>query len=97
MRCISVLGSTGSIGTNTLRVAAGFPDRFRIVGLAGGRNVSLLAEQVEALQPGVVSSLDEDTSRELQEILRHRGYPLARTRFVHGEAGNIEVSCYPET
>jgi 1-deoxy-D-xylulose-5-phosphate reductoisomerase len=96
MRCISVLGSTGSIGTNTLRVAAAFADRFRVVGLAGGRNVTLLADQVGSTFPRIVSSLNDDTSRELQDVLRQRGYPAGRTRFVHGQDGNIEVACHPE-
>jgi 1-deoxy-D-xylulose-5-phosphate reductoisomerase len=97
MKCISVLGSTGSIGTNTLRVTSGFPDSFRIAGLAGGRNVPLLAEQVASVSPAIVSSQDEDTSRELQDILRHHGHPAGRTRFVHGNEGNVEVACHPET
>ncbi len=97
MKSISILGSTGSIGTNTLRVTSSLPpDAIRVVGLAGGRNVSLLADQVTAIHPCIASSLDENTSRELQEILRHRGYPLKDTRFVFGEDGNTEVACLPE-
>lgn len=97
MKSISVLGSTGSIGTNTLRVTSSFPSAFRLVGLAAGRNVALLADQVEAVRPLIASSLNEGTSHELQAILRHRGYPISRTRFVHGQEGMIEVSCHPET
>ncbi len=97
MKYISILGSTGSIGTNTLRVTAGFPDTIRVVGLAGGRNVGLLADQVEAVRPRIASSLNEDTSCELQQILRSRGYSLDQTHFVHGEEGNTEVACYPES
>jgi 1-deoxy-D-xylulose-5-phosphate reductoisomerase len=96
MKFISVLGSTGSIGTNTLRVTSCFPEAFRVIGLAGGRNVKLLADQVEAVHPRVASSLDENSARELQSILRHRKYRMGQTRFVHGEEGNIEVACHPE-
>ncbi len=96
MKAISLLGSTGSIGTNTLRVTSSFPNALRVVGLAGGRNVSLLADQVEAIAPRIASSLDHDTSLKLQDILRHRGYPMGQTRFVHGEEGMVEVSCHPE-
>ncbi|MGA2260379.1 MAG: 1-deoxy-D-xylulose-5-phosphate reductoisomerase [Acidobacteriota bacterium] len=96
MKFISVLGSTGSIGTNTLLVTSSFPREFQVVGLAGGRNVTLLADQVEEIHPRIASSQDEDVSRELQAILRHRGYPLGHTRFVHGTEGTIEVSCLPE-
>ena len=97
MKFISILGSTGSIGTNTLRVTSSFPSTIRVVGLAGGRNIQLLADQVEAVHPRIASSLNDDTCRELQGILRQRGYPLSQTRFVHGEDGNTEVACHPET
>lgn len=42
----SVLGSTGSIGTQTLDIMAEFPDQYKLVALAAGSNVKLLAEQV---------------------------------------------------
>ena len=96
MKSISVLGSTGSIGTNTLRVVSAFPHAYRVVGLSGGKNIALLADQVEAVQPEIVSSGSEKGCLELQSRLRQRGYQMARTRFVHGAAGNIEVSCHPE-
>jgi 1-deoxy-D-xylulose-5-phosphate reductoisomerase len=97
MKVISILGSTGSIGTNTLRVTSSFPELFRVAGLSGGRNVLLLADQVEAVKPEIVSAGDEGVSIELQEILRRRNYDMARTRFAHGVEGNVEVSCYPDT
>jgi len=96
MKSISILGSTGSIGTNSLRVISSFPDCFRVVGLAGGKNIRLLAEQIEAIQPEIASSMDESTSCELQSLLRHRRYPLNKTRFVFGEEGSIEVACHPQ-
>ncbi len=97
MKTISVLGSTGSIGTNTLRVTSSFPKDFRVAGLSGGRNVSLLARQVEDVRPEIASSQDARTSSELQSLLRQRGYPMAHTRFVHGTEGHVEVSCHPES
>ncbi len=97
MKCISILGSTGSIGTNTLRVTQGFQSAIRVIGLAGGRNVALLADQVEAVRPLIVSSMDESTSRTLQSILRQRDYPAASTRFVCGVEGMTEVSCHPQS
>ena len=51
---VAVLGSTGSIGTHTLDVIAAFPERFRVVGLAAGRNLALLDEQVRRFQPAYV-------------------------------------------
>jgi len=52
---ISILGSTGSVGQNVLRVVLAFPERFRVVGLAGGANIGELAAQVAAHRPKVVS------------------------------------------
>jgi 1-deoxy-D-xylulose-5-phosphate reductoisomerase len=53
---VAILGSTGSIGRQALDVAARHADRFEIVGLAAGRNVDLLAEQVAAFAPAVVAT-----------------------------------------
>jgi 1-deoxy-D-xylulose-5-phosphate reductoisomerase len=97
MKVISVLGSTGSIGTNTLRVTSSFPNEFRIAGLSGGKNAALLADQIEQVRPEIASCGDESVSAELQSLLRKRGYPMERTRFVYGLEGHIEVSCHPES
>jgi 1-deoxy-D-xylulose-5-phosphate reductoisomerase len=97
MKVISVLGSTGSIGTNTLKVTASFPNDFRVAGLSGGNNAALLAQQTEEIHPEIVSSGDERVSAEVQSLLRQRGYPMAHTRFVYGVEGHIEVSCHPDT
>jgi 1-deoxy-D-xylulose-5-phosphate reductoisomerase len=53
---LAVLGSTGSIGRQTLEVVRGLTGRFRIVGLAAGKNSDLLAEQVEEFKPDFISS-----------------------------------------
>ena len=53
---VAILGSTGSIGRQALDVIARHPDRFEVVGLAAGRNVALLGEQVARFRPRVVSS-----------------------------------------
>jgi 1-deoxy-D-xylulose-5-phosphate reductoisomerase len=97
MKVLSVLGSTGSIGTNTLRVTSSFPKEFRVAGLSGGKNIELLASQIESIQPEIASCADKAASSELQSLLRQRGYPMARTRFAYGLEGHIEVSCHPET
>ena len=46
---ITILGSTGSIGTQTLDIVTHHPDKFRVVGLAAGRNIKLLAEQIQKI------------------------------------------------
>ena len=69
MKGISILGSTGSIGTNTLRVVDRFPERFRVVGLAAGRNLELVREQVERYRPSVVSVATPELAAELSSAV----------------------------
>jgi len=72
MKGLSILGSTGSIGTNVLRIVDAFPGRFAVVGLAAGRNVERLAEQVAAHRPRIVSVADEDALGRLGRLVcRH--------------------------
>src|SRR6185369_2925291 len=65
-RSIALLGSTGSVGVSTLALVERFPERFRAVSLAAGRNVELLAEQVQRHQPELVSVADEACAAELR-------------------------------
>jgi len=58
MKRLAVLGSTGSVGEQTLAVAAANPDRFEVVALAAGRRVDVLAEQIERFRPQLVSTGD---------------------------------------
>jgi len=67
-RRIAILGSTGSIGTQALDVIARHPQRFEVVGLAAGRNVDLLAEQVRTFGPRVVA----DVARRCRRAARGR-------------------------
>ena len=60
-----VLGSTGSIGTQTLEVARAFPDRIRVVALAAGSNDRLMEEQVREFRPERVAMADSDAARRL--------------------------------
>ncbi len=69
MKKVVLLGSTGSIGTSTLKVAQDLPDRIQIVGLAAGNNVRLLAEQARQFQPRVVSISDPARAGELEAEL----------------------------
>ncbi len=64
-----VLGSTGSIGRQTLDVAARFPDRIRVVALSAHANVSLVAEQAAAFGVGVVALVDEGAANEARRLL----------------------------
>ena len=69
MKAISVLGSTGSIGTQTLEIAREFPDRFRVVALTAGNNLDLLLEQILHHQPEVVALADAARIGELRDRL----------------------------
>ena len=69
MKRLSVLGSTGSVGEQTLEVVAAFPERFSIVALAAGRRVEKLAGQVKQFRPGLVSVGDADAARALRALL----------------------------
>jgi len=72
---IALLGSTGSIGTSTLKVIAKFPDRYKIAALAAGKNVKLLAKQITAFKPGLVCLRDEKRIPELKTLLAGRRLP----------------------
>ncbi len=69
VRNIAILGSTGSIGTQTLDIVAEYPDRFRVSLLTGGRNWRLLAEQTRKFLPKRVVIADEEVYPELQKAL----------------------------
>src|SRR5436305_11123324 len=90
---IAILGSTGSIGCNTLNVVESFGDeRFRVVALAAGRNVARLAEQVERHRPELVAVEDEVCAEQLKDELVRRGAPIPRV--LVGEAGLVEVATH---
>lgn len=63
VRRLAILGSTGSIGQQTLDVVRSFPGRFQVIGLAAGRNAALLAKQIEEFQPRL-ASIESAGSRE---------------------------------
>ena len=69
MKAISVLGSTGSIGTQTLEIAEEFPERFRVVALTASTNVSLVVEQIKRHHPEVVALADASLLPELKQQL----------------------------
>jgi len=68
-RRLSVLGSTGSIGTQALSVVEEHPERFEILALAGGRNAELLARQAVRHRPRLLAVLDADTAAAVRALL----------------------------
>jgi 1-deoxy-D-xylulose-5-phosphate reductoisomerase len=92
-RAISILGSTGSIGCNTLRVIEALgSDRFRVVALAAGRNISKLADQIARHEPELVSVETEELSAALKSELLRRDAKLPSISV--GEAGLVEVATH---
>jgi len=92
---IAILGSTGSIGCNTLRVIESLGgNRFRVVALAAGLNVEKLADQIAVHFPEVVSVETEAAAHELRSRLFERNVDLPR--IVIGEAGLVEVATHPQ-
>jgi len=91
VKAITLLGSTGSIGTQTLDIVAQHPDQFRIVGLAAGRNVEMLAQQIRQFRPEIAAICDRD---KLPELLEAVGNIHPRPILLAGESGIIEVARY---
>ena len=69
MRNVVLLGSTGSIGTSTIKVAEDLPDQIRLIGLAAGNNVELLLEQTRKHRPASISISDPAKAAELRNAL----------------------------
>lgn len=86
MKKISLLGSTGSIGTQCLEIIRENRDKYQVVALACGSNVDLLSEQIEEFSPVLAAVADEKAAQELQ-----KNYP--GTEISWGRQGLIDVAC----
>lgn len=91
MKEIVILGSTGSIGLQTLEVIREFPGEFRVIGLAAGRNWPLLVKQIQEFHPRVVSLAGEEEARELKRHLSGEILP----EIFWGEDGLVTVATCP--
>ncbi|MBK9138085.1 MAG: 1-deoxy-D-xylulose-5-phosphate reductoisomerase [Verrucomicrobia bacterium] len=89
MKNLVLLGSTGSIGTSTLKVADDLPDRIRIVGLAAGNNASLLLEQTRRFEPEAISLNDPAGAEELRKLFG------VGPRVLAGAEGLLELATLP--
>jgi 1-deoxy-D-xylulose-5-phosphate reductoisomerase len=87
LKRIAILGSTGSVGEQSLEVAAAFPERFQVVALAAGRRIEKLAEQVRRFRPGLVSVAEPDAALALAHQLGAEAPAIAV-----GDAGLLEVA-----
>src|SRR6266849_214884 len=94
-RGVSILGSTGSIGRNTLRVIESLGSaQFRVVALGAGHNVQILADQIARHLPELVSVETEEAAHDLRAKLFERDIDLPR--IIVGEAGLIAVATHPQ-
>src|SRR5215204_3770992 len=92
---VAILGSTGSIGCNSLRVIESLTSsRMSVVALAAGTNVERLADQIATHLPEVVSVDNETAAHDLRAKLFERDVDLPR--IVTGEAGLVEVATHPQ-
>jgi len=87
MKRIALLGSTGPIGINTLRVINSFPRQFRVVGLSANSNIALLYQQIEVFKPEVVAVGNCQAARELGPRLKKSGIKM-----LTAEAGLEELA-----
>ena len=94
VKAITLLGSTGSIGTQTLDIVREVPETFRVVGLATGRNVELLAQQIREFRPEIAAICDETQLPALREAIAHLDNPPT---LLAGEEGIVEVARYGDS
>ncbi|HHT45739.1 MAG TPA: 1-deoxy-D-xylulose-5-phosphate reductoisomerase [Firmicutes bacterium] len=90
-RRITILGSTGSIGTQTLRVIEQFKEKFEIAGLSTNKNIRLLEHQINKYGPSAVTVYDEEKARELKKNINTQ-----KTAVLTGDEGLIELVTRPD-
>ncbi|VAX20792.1 1-deoxy-D-xylulose 5-phosphate reductoisomerase [hydrothermal vent metagenome] len=86
MKNIVILGSTGSIGVNALKIVESRPDCFRVVGLTARSNLKTLKTQIEKFGPKIVSVADAEKAKQLRAMINKR------VKIVTGVEGAIEVA-----
>jgi 1-deoxy-D-xylulose-5-phosphate reductoisomerase len=89
MKNVVLLGSTGSIGTSTVKVAEDLPDRIRLLGLAAGNNAELLLKQARKHRPEAVSINNPEKARDLGKFFG------AATQVYSGDEGLIKLATLP--
>ncbi|GMH42809.1 hypothetical protein BSKO_10728 [Bryopsis sp. KO-2023] len=89
----SLLGSTGSIGTQTLDICAEHPEKFEMVAIAAGSNTQLLAEQIKQFKPKMVAIRDASKLDELKELISD---VQPQPEILVGDEGAIEVARHPD-
>src|SRR5580698_7284998 len=90
MKNVVLLGSTGSIGTSTVKVAEDLPDQIRLIGLAAGGNSDLLLEQTRRHRPAAISISSPEKAKELQDTV---GFS---TQVYSGNEGLLKLATMPD-
>jgi len=85
------LGSTGSIGSNTVDIVRRFPDKYKVTALAAGKNVDVMALQIKDLNPSLVSMSNEESAEKLRKAV-----PNFEGEIVYGSKGSVKVATHPE-
>ena len=91
MKKVSILGSTGSIGTQTLEVISGFPEKFEVIALGAGTNTSLLGTQVKEFRPRFAVVKDERHAEKLRDEIG-----TGTTEIIYGDEGYNQIASMPE-
>ncbi|MBT3176553.1 MAG: 1-deoxy-D-xylulose-5-phosphate reductoisomerase [Desulfobacula sp.] len=90
MKHLSILGSTGSIGTSALEIVRMYPDRFKVKALTAANNIDCLVGQIDEFKPELVAVLDETKALKLLKVLKGS----CRPQILFGEAGYCEAASY---
>lgn len=91
MKRIAILGSTGSIGTQTLEIVRSYADDLRVVALAAGSSVELLEQQIREFKPLIAGLWDESAAQDLRQRVRDMD-----VRIVSGMDGLLEIASMEE-
>ncbi|GAA0365330.1 1-deoxy-D-xylulose-5-phosphate reductoisomerase [Bacillus horti] len=90
MKYIAVLGSTGSVGTQTMDVLRAKPEHFKLVALAAGQNVQVVLEQIHEFRPALVSVATKEAAEQI------KAHAPQGVKIIYGEEGLLEVVTYPQ-
>ncbi len=89
MKKISILGSTGSIGTQALEVIRQYPDLYKVVALSSKNNINLIADQIQEFQPEIVHISDKEKAKQIKEIAKNKG-----TKIITGKEELNEIATH---
>jgi len=93
MKNITLLGSTGSIGVNALKILERYPDQFRVLALGAGRNMERLATQIKQFHPSAVAVQDAESAHQLRELCPDK----QACRVLWGNEGFMELAALEES